>query len=82
MAYENIRKIASQGDDYTAGCVLDYIYFKDYKMTAADLSKQQVLDADPEAYQQINFTANVDRAVNTRICFILEVAKETVFGFS
>ena len=82
MAYENIRKIASQGDDYTAGCVLDYIYFKDYKMIAADLSKQQVLDADPEAIQQINFTANVDRAVNTRICFILEVAKETVFGFS
>ena len=82
MAYENIRKIASQGDDYTAGCVLDYIYFKDCKMIAADLSRQQVLDADPEAIQQINFTATVDRAVNTRICFILEVAKETVFGFS
>ena len=27
--YENIRKIATgQGDDYTAGCLLDYIYFK------------------------------------------------------
>ena len=31
VAYENIRKIATgQGDDYTAGCLLDYTYFKDY----------------------------------------------------
>ena len=34
-------------------------------MIAIDLSKQQVLDADPKAIQQINFTANLDRA-NTR----------------
>ena len=28
VTYENIRKIATgQGDDYTAGCLLDYIYF-------------------------------------------------------
>ena len=32
--------------------------------------------------QQINFTANLDRAINTRIFFILEEAKETVLGFS
>ena len=26
--YENIRKIAtSQGDNYTTGCLLDYLYF-------------------------------------------------------
>ena len=36
-------------------------------MIAVDLSKQQVLDADPRAIQQINFTANLDRAGNTRI---------------
>ena len=29
-------------------------------MIAVDLSKQQVLDANPKAIQQINFTANVD----------------------
>ena len=51
-------------------------------MTIVDLSKQQVLDADPKASQQINFTANLDRAENTRIYFILEEAKETVFDFS
>ena len=82
--YENIRKITiGQGDDYTTGCLLDYSYFKKYyKMIAIDLSKQQALDADPKAIQQINFTANLDRAGNTRIYFILEEVKETVLDFS
>ena len=73
VTYENIRKIATdQGEDYTTGCLLDYPYFKDiYKMIAVDLSKQQALDADPRAIQQINFTANLDRTGNTRIYFIL-----------
>ena len=84
VTYENIRKIAtSQGDDYTTGCLLDYPYFKDiYKMIAVDLSKQQALDADPRAIQQINFTANLDRAGNTRVYFILEEAKGTILDFS
>ena len=82
--YENIKKITiDQGDDYTTGCLLDYSYFKNYyKMIAIDLSNQQALDADPRAIQQINFTANLDRAGNTRFYFILEEAKETVFEFS
>ena len=50
-------------------------------MITVDLSKQQVLDADPKAVQQINCTANLDRA-NTRFYFIHEEAKETVFEFS
>ena len=84
VTYENIGKIATgRGDDYTTGCLLDYIYFKKYyKMIAVDLSKQQALDADPKVVQQINFTANLDRAGNTRFYFILEKAKETVFEFS
>ena len=84
VTYENIRKVATgQGDDYTMGCLLDYIYFKKYyKIIAVDLSKQQALDADTNAIEQINFTANLDRAGNTRLYFILEEAKETVFKFS
>ena len=84
VTYENIRKIATgQGDDYTTGCLLDYSYFANtYKMIAVDLSKQQALDADPRAIQQINFTANLDRAGNTRVYFILEEAKETILDFS
>ena len=51
-------------------------------MIAVDLSKQQALDADPKAIQQIDFTANLDRTGNRRFYFILEEAKETVFEFS
>ena len=84
VTFDNIRKIATgQGDDYTTACLLDYPYFKDtYKMIAVDLSKQQALDADPRAIQEINFTANLDRVGNTRVYFILEEAKETILDFS
>ena len=51
-------------------------------MIAVDLCKQQALDADPKANQQISFTANLDTAGNTRIYFILAEAKETVLDFS
>ena len=73
VTYENIRKIGTgSGDDYTTGYLLDYPYFKySYKMIAVDLSKQQSLNADPRAIQQINFAANLGRAGNTRIYFIL-----------
>ena len=73
VTYKNIRKVAiGKGDDYTNACLLDYPYFRySYKMIAVDLSRQQALDADPRAIQHINFTANLDRAGNTRIYFIL-----------
>ena len=82
--HNNIWKIATgQRDDYTTSCLLDYIYFKNYyKMIVVDLSKQKALDADSKAIQQINFTANLDRAGKTRIYFILEEAKEVVLEFS
>ena len=51
-------------------------------MIGIDLSKQKALDADPRAIQQTNFTANLDRAENTRIYFILEETKETILDFS
>ena len=84
VTYDNIRKIATdQGDGYTTSCFLDYSCFTDtYKMIAVDLSRQQALDADPRAIQQINFTANLDRAGNTRVYFIFEKAKETILDFS
>ena len=52
--WKNGKFATVQGDDYTAGCLLDYNYLKDYyKIIAIDLSKQQALDADPKAMQQI-----------------------------
>ena len=79
--YENVRKIPiGQGDDNTTGCLLDYSYFKEScKLIAIDLSKQQELDVDPRAIQQISFTANLDRGGNTTMFFIIEEAKETIF---
>ena len=41
-------------------------------MIAIDLRKQQVLDVDPRAIQQFNFTANLDRAGQTGMYFITE----------
>ena len=80
--YSNIRKIATgQGDDYTTRCLLDYPYFKKYyKLIAIDLSKQQKLDADPKAIQQI--TGNLTRAGGARMYLIIEEAKETVLDYS
>ena len=82
--YKNIRRITTdKGDDYTTGCLLDYSYFNEnYKLIAIDLTKQHALDVDPRAIQQINFTANLDRAGNTTMFFITEEAKETVLDFS
>ena len=49
--YDNIKKISTdKGDNYTTGCLLDFVYFKiDHKMIAIDLSKQHVLDSNPKA---------------------------------
>ena len=59
--------------------MLDYSYFKEnYKIIAIDLGKQQALEIDPRAIQQINFIANLDRDGNTTTFFIIEEAKETV----
>ena len=55
-------------------------------MIAIDLSKQQVLDVDQKAKQQINFAGNLNRNENiynnTIMFFIAEEAKETILDFS
>ena len=51
-------------------------------MIVIDLSKQQAIDTDPTAIQQINFSANLDRAGNTTMFFIIEEGKETVLDVS
>ena len=82
--FGNIRKFVTvQEDDYTTGCLLDYPYFKEnYKFIATNLSKQQALDADPKAMQQINFTGNLEKNNGATMFFIIEGAKETALDFS
>ena len=55
--YRELKKVMiGKGEDYTTRSLLDYNYFnKHYKLVAVDLSKQQELDADPRAIQQIEF---------------------------
>ena len=70
-----------KGDDYTTGCLSGYTCFKEnYKMIAIDITKQQELDADPRAIQQINFTATL--ADGATVFFIIKEVKETVLDFS
>ena len=66
----NLWKIStSQGNDYINGCLLDYLYFKNYyKIVVIAFSKQQGLNADPKAIQQINFAGNLDQPGNKQ-CF-------------
>ena len=65
---------------------MDFAYFeKNYRLIAADLSKQKALDADSRAIQQIIFTGKIKATEeNTRVIiyYILEKAKETILEFS
>ena len=62
--------------------MLDYNYFKNYYgLIAKELSKQNVLYAEPGAIQQINFTENLYQVGNTAMFFIIAEAKETILDF-
>ena len=79
--YDEVRKVSTgQGDDYTTGCLLDFAYFeKNYRLIAADLSKQKALDADSRAIQQIIFTGKAN--AGAMIYYILVQSKETILEF-
>ena len=51
-------------------------------MIAVDLSKQQAIDAYPNAIQQINFAGNLAGNNGEPIFFIIEEAKKKVLDFS
>ena len=80
--YSKVRKILTgHGDDYTTGCLLDFAYFKNnYRLIAADLSKQKVLDADLRAIQQIIFIGKTSQAAI--MYYIYENSKERILQFS
>ena len=78
----NIKLISiGDGDYYVTGCLL--VYFKGhYKMVAIDVSKQQALDVNAKAMQQINSTKNLDQDGNKTMFFTIKEAKETISDFS
>ena len=60
--------------------MLDFVYVeKNYKIIAADLSKEKALDADSRVIQQIIFTGHTDAQI--RVYYILEQSKETILEF-
>ena len=65
---------------------MDFAYFqKNYRLIAADLSKQKALDADSRAIQQIIFTGKIKSTVaNTRVItyYILEQSREKMLEFA
>ena len=79
--YRELKKVMTgKGGDYTTGSLLDYDYFKkNYKLVAADLSKQKELDADPRAIQQIVFKYMLE--TSSTIYWVLEKSKETIVEF-
>ena len=54
------------------------LFWKNYRLIAADLSKQKVLDADSRAFQQISCMTNA----GAMIYYILEQPEETTLQFS
>ena len=60
--------------------MLDYDYFKKYKLIAIDLSKQQVLLGNEDLIQPINFIGRLEEAANVFI--IIEKKEQTVLEFS
>ena len=58
------------------------LFKKYFKLLAIDLRKQQKLDADPKAIQQISFNGSLERAEVSTMLFIIEEAKERVLDFS
>ena len=52
-----------------------------HKLSAIDLCKQQVLNADPKEMEQINFMGILKCAGNTTVFIIIEVVKETTLDF-
>ena len=65
---------------------MDFAYFeKNYRLIAADLSKQKDLDADSRAIQQIMFTGTIKASADNKkviIYYILEKSKEKILEFS
>ena len=78
-AYEKIIDI-SRNNEYTTGNLLDYDYFKKYKLSVTDLSKQQVLKENEDLIQQINFIGRLEQAANVFI--IIEKKEHTILEFS
>ena len=71
VAFKRLK--ISQDNDFTTVFLLYYLCFKMlHKMIPIDLGKQQEIDADPKAMQQINFSGNLHRTRNATMFLFLK----------
>ena len=79
ITFEKLQQVQEMITPY----LLDYNYFNQHhKMIATDLSKQQALDADPKAMQEIYFTGNLEHDNDAIMFYITEEGKENALDFS
>ena len=72
--YRELKKVMiGIGEDYTTGSLLDYDYLNKHKLVAVDLFKQKELDADPRAFQQIEFKYMLE--TDSTIYWVLKKSK-------
>ena len=79
----NITKtIIGHIEEYRTGYLLCYFYFKsNCNLIAIDLTKQQGLDADLKAIQQIIYIGDLDWAGNTTYFLLLRNWKKLHWSF-
>ena len=80
---DNIWKITKdQGDSCTTFPFIYYThYWKIYKLTAINLSKQQALDVGQKTIQQINFTGALERARYIIMVSLLKKQEKLLWTF-
>ena len=61
--YKEIRKLTTrEGEDCTAGWLLDYDYSKNHiRLIAVDLSRQKELHTDPKAIQYVTLVEKLNK---------------------
>ena len=70
-----VKKMTTEVDVYQTIAISKK---KKEELIALDLSKEQKLDADTKAIQQIILTGNLNKGKGARMYFSIEEAKETV----
>ena len=70
-----VKKMTTEVDVYQTIAISKK---KKKELIALDLSKEQKLDADTKAIQQIILTGNLNKGKGARMYFSIEEAKETV----
>ena len=54
---------------------------KKCKLMVTDLNKQEALDGNPKAVQQIDFSRNLNQSGNAMLSFVIEDVKQITLDF-